>query len=183
MAKYKVKAVGTRGLMVCNPLCENLQLKEPDMELAKQHAEKRLYKSADGIPILPTSHIKAAMKDAAKKVGVAGQGRTKCGKYIGSQIRVSAIESSGHTSGEIPIKGTWETDVRYCKVPSSGGRILVARPVFPEWSIEFEVEVLDDKLLPSSAIDTILTDAGRIYGIGTYREEFGQFSVQVKKIS
>ena len=114
------------------------------------------------------------MEDAAKKVKIAGGGRSTCGKYIGSQVRVSP--------SEIPIKGTWDTDVRYCKVPASGGRILVARPVFPEWAVEFEVEVLDDKLLPASAIDTILIDAGRIYGVGTYRKEFGQFSVQVKKI-
>jgi len=169
MTEYEIELTGTRPLMINNPLAGKLELKEPDEQRAREQAEKRLYKNKAEKPVLPAIHIEGSLIQASKEVKASGKGNKKMTKYVATQVRVSPEL--------IPIEGDWETDVRLCKVPSTGGQILVARPVFQEWKVAFKVLVVNDTLVPETALKTILELAGAVYGVGTYRLKFGQFEV------
>jgi hypothetical protein len=53
-----------------------------------------------------------------------------------------------------------------------------ARPRFDEWCLEFKILNLDPGLLKAEVIKKILEDAGKYYGLGDYRPEFGRFKVE-----
>jgi hypothetical protein len=55
-------------------------------------------------------------------------------------------------------------------------KILVVRPVFPAWSVDFDL-TWDEELLDAPQVETVLADAGRRRGIGTWRPRFGRFNV------
>jgi hypothetical protein len=57
-------------------------------------------------------------------------------------------------------------------------RVLRARPRFDEWALEFKIVNLDPGLLKRDMIYRILVDAGRFYGLGDFRPEFGLFKVE-----
>jgi hypothetical protein len=55
-------------------------------------------------------------------------------------------------------------------------KILVVRPVFPEWGVTFDL-TWDDEILDAQQVETVLGDAGRRRGLGTWRPRFGRFNV------
>ena len=83
---------------------------------------------------------------------------------------------------EIPIisKDGWTVDSRSAVIPKTGGRILVHRPKFNDWSLSFTLE-LDDSLFASDLIRQIVDIAGKRIGIGSFRPDckgpFGCFVV------
>ena len=165
--EFEIK--GYHPLMMNNPLAGKLELKEPDEKLAKEQAEKRLYKNNKGESVLPAVHLEGAFIQAAKDVKVPGQRNKKYTQYAKTLVRFSPEY--------IPIDGTWETDVRQVRNPATGGRFLTARPIYQEWTVRGKILVADDELISENAVKEILELAGKICGVGTFRAKFGQFEV------
>ena len=57
-------------------------------------------------------------------------------------------------------------------------RILRARPKFDEWSLEFKIINKDPTVIHADTLKKILIDAGKWYGLGDFRPEFGLFRVE-----
>jgi hypothetical protein len=74
----------------------------------------------------------------------------------------------------------FEVDSRPIVIPSTKGRIMRHRPRVNAWRMEFSVDV-DETLIDSSTVHTLLTEGGKQLGIGDYRPEkrgpFGRFQV------
>ena len=71
----------------------------------------------------------------------------------------------------------WTIDRRSAVNPSTRGRVMVNRPVFPNWTLDFDLNVIDDRAeIP--VIKEILEYAGLYVGIGTFRPKFGRFEVK-----
>jgi hypothetical protein len=60
------------------------------------------------------------------------------------------------------------------------GRMMVIRPRFNKWSVQFEI-ILNDEGVPKEVINEILEHAGKYVGIGDWRPEkkgmFGKFMI------
>jgi hypothetical protein len=57
-------------------------------------------------------------------------------------------------------------------------RIPVTRPIFPEWSAQFEV-LVDDEVLNPEHFAALAQKAGRAVGVGDYRRFYGRFTAEI----
>jgi hypothetical protein len=55
-------------------------------------------------------------------------------------------------------------------------KIVTARMIIPEWSLEGELHY-DESQLNKSEVWLAMTNAGLRYGIGTYRQCYGRYSI------
>ena len=81
------------------------------------------------------------------------------------------------TKIRFPQAKNYATDVRLAVIPTTRGRVPVARPRWDEWDMEFVIRVMDPEYLDQSTLKEILEIAGREQGIGTFRPKFGRFEV------
>ena len=130
-----------------------------------EDAQKGLYQNDQGC-FIPSTWIEACLREAGKAF--------KKGKATYKAI----IQSSTFISpDEIPmgLKTYDSIDRRPAVVQRN--RIVRSRPMFkPGWQITFDVEY-DEQEIKEEVLLQILTEAGRVKGIGDYRPKFGRFEV------
>jgi hypothetical protein len=192
MQSLKVRLVGTTPLLVSNPQTVNphadiskaiaeltskrKRSEAEDQDMHRLKFQAALYIDSDG-PYLPSYNIFKSGQEAARL--------TKEGKLW--ERGISLIGERSHLSYKGPkdADGLWSdkrfVDVRDGRV-SSGARILVTRPIFPEWSVEATFMVAEDVADPSKVLAHLVT-AGQLIGVGTYRARFGRFSIEVVETS
>jgi hypothetical protein len=52
------------------------------------------------------------------------------------------------------------------------------KPRFDEWALEFQIINNDPTIIHQDTLKKILEDAGKYYGLGDFRPEFGTFKVE-----
>lgn len=161
-----------------NPLVKQMksltgQRKKTDevhAELSRLEFRAGLYLSKDGIVEIPSEVLESCIIEGAKK--------SKLGKQFKSSIAI--MENSTLNYGEtLTVDEMWErneefADVRGVKVGTS--RIMRTRPIFRNWSLEFEVSYNADLVNPEQ-IMLAVADAGAQVGLCDYRPKFGRFHV------
>jgi len=73
------------------------------------------------------------------------------------------------------ISDGWKVDIQSVVVQRN--RIPRARPRFDNWELEFEIINKDPTIINKDVLKQILIDAGKYYGIGDYRPDYGLFEV------
>jgi len=170
--KYFVEIRGTRPLLMnaCNPelLKREASRRRSELPDPEEEAEKRLYKDPQGNICIPAYVVKACLRSAGRNYKVPERKST-----YASMIRAGIQIEPEY----IPLKSndSWKIDIR--PVVVQGSRILRARPRFDEWGLEFYIINLDPGILKKNVVKQILVDAGKYYGIGDYRPEYGLFEV------
>ena len=126
--------------------------------------------------IIPQHVLQALMLNAAKK--------RKLGKSVGAGLQVvgSAILSypdSGLTFDELYQKDEYRF-FRNVRNPGTGSKVMLMRPIIPEWSAVFSIRYYDD-LFNANDIQQMLAVASDQIGIGDWRPEkygsYGRFEV------
>jgi len=170
MEIYEVKIVGEKPLLMHAPvgLESKPKLRRGEHLDPKTEAEKYLYKDSEGRICIPSVNIKACIRDAGANYKVSGRRSTfksmiKAGLDIKPYPNVPLIHNG------------WQVDVRPVVVQRS--RILRARPRFDEWSLEFQIVNRDPTIIHKETLRKILIDAGKYYGLGDFRPEFGLFTL------
>jgi len=168
---YLVKIVGTKPLLMHAPtgLSDKPQLRRGERLEPKVEAEKCLYKDQNGNIVIPAVNIKACIRDAGRNYRMPNRKAT-----FSSMIK-AGLEIKPFPYVPLTHNG-WEIDIR--PVVVQGNRILRARPRFDEWSLEFQIVNLDPTMIPRDMLKRILIDAGKYYGLGDFRPEFGTFRVE-----
>jgi hypothetical protein len=169
---YYVKIVGTKPLLMHAPtgLGDKPKLRRGEHLDPKVEAESYLYKDTEGRIVIPSVNIKACIYNAGRNYKIAGRRAT-----FASVIR-AGIDIKPYPYVPL-IHNGWQIDIRPVVV-ASGGRILRARPRFDQWSLEFEIINNDPTIIHSDTLHKILIDAGKYYGLGDFRPEFGTFRVE-----
>jgi len=133
-----------------------------------EDAKKRLY-IEDGKYVFPSTYISAVLREAGKNF-----------KYEGKRSYAGMIRAM------IRVNPTWilispqkfEAYESYVRIPPrTGARVLSYRPLFRDWSAEFEITLLDDDI-HADQIKEILEYGGKFLGVGDGRPEFGQFIIE-----
>ena len=79
----------------------------------------------------------------------------------------------------------WITDRRAVVIPSTRGRVMRNRCRFDEWSLKFNVKILDSDEISEKLLSDALSYAGNYIGIGDYRPQkkgmYGRFIVSSLK--
>lgn len=132
-------------------------------------AASRLYIKND-IPFFPAENIRQSIIEAAKRHKI---GRRAATTDVAASIYVLPFE--------LVLMGDWHVDSRAVVIPATGGRILRHRPMFDEWSIDFSLQV-DTDLIDIRLIQAIVTDAGKLVGLGDFRPArkgpYGRFQIE-----
>jgi hypothetical protein len=177
---YEVRIVGVRPLLMHRPrLTDMRSRRRSEIPSPEQEAREALYTDGDLI-VVPSLNVKAMLRDAGRNYKIP-QRKATYAAYIRAGIDIDP-------SPYIPLlnpktnqpytvsKAEWKVDIRLVNV--QGNRILRARPRFDDWALEFYIVNLDPGLLKMNMIRKILEDAGRFYGLGDFRPEFGRFKVE-----
>lgn len=132
-------------------------------------AEAALYRDSNGTICVPNLVILAALREAAKEHKAPGKGRKTLKNFIlsGLRIRPEMIEISPQT---------WSIDERPVVVQRS--RVLRWRPRFENWSLEFDITIVDEATLSPTTVRNVLEDAGKFVGLCDFRPLFGTFEVE-----
>lgn len=126
----------------------------------------------DGRVVVPSDNILATLQEGAKL--------SKLGTLL---KQAAAFTGEEHYPLEYP--GPKDIDELYAdgrfvdaRMGCLQGRskVLVVRPVFPQWSVAFDL-TWDEEVLDVDQIRKCLVDAGMRRGIGTWRPRFGRFEV------
>ena len=138
------------------------------IEVAKQF----LYLNKQGKVCQPSSHIEGAMIKAGTQF-----------KFVGKKTYKDMMKAACFVFPEyIPHKNQkWEVDSRAVVNPTTRGRKMCYRPRIEDWSLDFTLEVNDDRI-DSDVVKQILETAGMQIGIGAYRPRFGRFEVTSFKV-
>ena len=180
METYKVKIKGTKPLLMHNPesqfsgISNKPKLRRGEHLEPKVEAESYLYKDSNGNICIPARIIKACIRNAGRNYRVKGRGRTTFSAMISAGIDIEPEM--------IPlIHNGWKIDIQIVSIQRN--RIPRARPRFDEWSLEFKIINKDPTIIHEDTLEKILIDAGKYYGIGDYRPEYGLFEiVEFKKL-
>jgi hypothetical protein len=169
---YHVRIVGTKPLLMHAPanfLGDKPKLRRGEHLDPKTEAELALYKDPDGNIVIPSVNIKACIREAGRNYKISGRKTT-----FAAMIR-AAIDISPYPYVPLTHNG-WEVDIRPVVVQKS--RILRARPRFDKWALEFKIINNDPTIIHEDTLKRILEDAGKYYGLGDFRPEFGTFKVE-----
>lgn len=143
-------------------------------EIAEQHA----YKANDGTFYIPLSYVTSAFAYAASDYKQSSSSR-KSYKTIACGIFQPNSENATLTDEKNKPLKDFEVDVRKGNNHQRGA-VAVCRPRFDRWKTKFSV-ALDTDLINEATALSILQDAGKKAGIGSYRickgGPFGKFSV------
>jgi hypothetical protein len=168
---YSVEIVGTKPLLMHAPtgLGDKPKLRRGEHLDPKTEAESYLYKDEKGEIVIPSVNVKACIREAGRNYRVSGR-RTTFAAMIRAGIDINPFPY-------IPlIHNGWQVDIRPVVVQRN--RILRARPRFDEWGLKFQIINQDPTVIHMDTLKKILIDAGKYYGLGDFRPEFGLFEVK-----
>lgn len=177
MEIYKARIVGVRPLLFNR---YPIDVREAVKKVKKQsvfnpeeNAKKCLYiRPKDNLIYLPAEHIEGALIKGATQI--VWRKRKTYKDIVASSVIVMPRE--------IPFlfpkdPSHYIVDITTGVIPSTRGRIPIARPRWDEWKFEFEIRNVQPEDLNLDTMESILIEAGKI-GIGTYRLKYGKFIVE-----
>jgi hypothetical protein len=144
---------------------------DADLEaLAKLEFMGALYLDGSARPAIPGECIEGMIRDGAKK---SRRGKdVQCGIISDG---VWPLEYEGPKEAETLWLDERFRDYRGVKVGQA--RVMRMRPKFPEWSVSFEVDYLDD-VVNGSDLEKWIADAGMLCGLCDFRPRFGRFELK-----
>jgi hypothetical protein len=128
-----------------------------------------LYVDEDGAPCLPGEVLEAALVEGAK--------RFKLGKVAKGGI-VVADSAALKYKGPKDVDELWEHGgfLKRAGVKVTTSRVIRSRPIFPEWSCEFDVQ-WDPLLVKDEDQIMEIAESAGLTGIGDWRPKYGRFEV------
>jgi len=133
----------------------------------------KLYLTEDEKPYVPSAYLRGMLIEAGKQFKIQGKGKATYSKLLGSAIEVNPDAIEIISEGYKPF-------VISAVNPTTKGRMIVKRPMFEDWSLKFEIAVLDDGV-PVDVLKDIIEHGGNYVGIGDWRPnkkgKYGKFMV------
>ena len=166
MVKVKAKIEGTAP-MLQNKFTDDDSgsKKTKKIYIDEDEAEKRVYRNDKGEVIVTSAQLKAGLVKAGTDFKYAGRKTFK--EFLKAGIIFSNTEFK---------LSQQEYEIHKCSVVVQRSRIMRCRPMFRDWSVEFEFEIIDENI-PQTVVKEIFEAAGKFQGLGDYRPEFGRYNV------
>jgi len=183
MKQYKVKIKGVTPYMqhrmddvkldqwekLRGPIHERSEVAHEDAVRAEYHC----YRNSPGNCYVPSDHIRGAFIAAGSFVKAKVGGRSKSMKTIVAGMFMPK-------PSEIELPDYDAIDKRSAVNKNIKGRVIVVRPKWSEWELEFVLQV-DEDSISIIQISQIIEYAGKYVGIGSFRPVnnglFGRFEL------
>lgn len=150
---------------------------EDRMAIARVEWEGGLYYDPEAGPYIPGSWIFKCLLEGAR----AG----KRGKKIEGGLMVEALDHPLIYRGPRKLEEMWGdgtsefVDFRTVRVGQA--KVDRCRPIFREWAFE-AVLIIDPSVVDAAEVRDIAEIAGKLKGLGDYRQQYGRFTVQTKSL-
>lgn len=153
------------------PIYERYDISNPEL-IADYHSHI-FFQLTKKSYFIPADHLRMAMIEAGKMVKGKVGGATKSMSNV-----VAGLFTVSPDGIEIP---KWDAiDKRSAVNRNIKGRVIVIRPKWTNWQIEFNLTV-DEDSITQEMVERIITNAGKYIGIGSYRPQnkgqFGRFEI------
>jgi len=135
---------------------------------AEMDAEEAAYRDDEGRLVQPGEHIYQALVKASGSFQVQGRGKKSYKDAVKGNV-IIVPDFIPHQNSDYDI------DLRPVRIQTA--RVMRARPWLKKWQLSFQIQILDEAMLPFEVLNAILVDAGEKVGIGDYRPRFGRFTV------
>lgn len=137
---------------------------------ARELAAIRVYMH-DGHIVHPSSAVVKAMRVAGKNHKLKGVAARSVSNFIaGAVVPIEEYwQLVDPETGEAPH---WEADMRRAVNGAKKVAICATRPRFDRWMLRGSI-LVDPMTLPIDLVHTVLEDAGRRVGLGSFRAELG----------
>ena len=189
MQSIKIKMTGICPLMLNNPQTVNPMneyskaLKELTSKRSKTDDDQNeiyhlkflasCYYNSHGEYIIPANMLFKAFEAGAKENKLGAKFQRSVFVHNDGILKFA---ENGCTPEEL-----WQNhSEKYVDIRPVGimkAKVVTARMIIPEWSLETEV-FFDESQLDKSQVWTALNNAGARYGIGTYRQCYGRFNIE-----
>jgi hypothetical protein len=155
---------------------EKASAKPIELDPPRVIAERCLYKCRKtGEPVLLATALLKCIVDAGQDFKMLADQKKQWS--TGTTSRLPGVISLDDEYFPVVTSG-WEVDVRGVTV--ARGKKPKFRPLFPDWSVTFEIELDDERIHPDE-FRAILEAAGRRIGLGVMRPQlkrvYGKFSI------
>ena len=176
MTTLDVTIKGTRGLLMHStaamliPKSNKVKSSEHDPVI---EAKQCLYLNESGKICVPSMAVLSAMRKAATQLKKAGAGKKTLKDFVFSGLRIEPEMI------ELPNQN-YEVDIRPVVIMRS--RIMRARPLFKEWDLSFQIEIIDEQTWDAGMVRQVIEEAGKYQGLLDFRPLFGTFEVVSMKV-
>ena len=178
MKTYKITIEGTSPLLMNRPSQLDIGNKSKDVKreinTPKEIAGAKLYEDSEGKIYLPATWFQGCIVESGKQKKMLGTGsaRATYSKIAGSGVEINPFE--------IVLKADWKVFSILAVNPTTKGKIVLHRPQFDKWKVNFEV-VFDEAQIEVPVMKELFDIAGRSVGVGDWRPakkgRFGKFQV------
>lgn len=179
-APYVVEATisGTSPLLMhrwsCEDVAEKAKAKKGSAAKKTDNLESYLYRCADGTVGIPGTYLIGSITDARNGAAKYLQDPRSPRKSALDLYRAGLVSLSHCASLQ---KRSWDyVDQR--RVMIQRAAVTRCRPAFDVgWEATFQLQVLTPEYIPEHDLLAVLTQAGRLVGIGDFRPTYGRFQV------
>lgn len=171
MTTLDVTIKGTRGLLMHSTaamLKPKSKVKKSSEHDPIEEAKDCLYLNDAKKICVPSMAILSSMRKSAANHPKAGSGKKTLKDFVFSGLRVEPEMI------ELPNQN-YDVDIRPVVIMRS--RIMRARPLFKEWQLTFQIEMIDEQTWDAGTVRSVLEYSGRYMGLLDFRPLFGTFEV------
>ena len=169
-----VKIEGVAPILFHRWSCEDVELKAAAAKGSKakkeDNVEAYLYRDAAGEIAIPGEYLRQSIIEAAKFRQDPRSPR-KCAKdlYKAAVISLTDLATTGATEPDYLDRR------RVCIMRSAVTRV---RPALNAgWSATFQLMVQTPEYISPATLNAVISDAGRLVGVGDFRPSYGRFVV------
>ena len=172
MVTLDVVVRGTKPLLMHSPAAllkpKNRKIKSTDHN-PEEEAKESLYLNDEGKICVPSLAVLSCLRKAAVNLKKPGSGKKTLKDYVYSGLSIEP--------DMIPLDNQiYEIDIRPVTVQRV--RIMRARPIFKNWSLQFKITIQDPSTWDNGIVRSVLEDAGKYQGLLDFRPLFGTFKVE-----
>lgn len=136
-----------------------------------------LYYAADIGPYLPADNVLKALREGASMASRKGKDIERGVNILEDRL---PLIYKGPREPEALYKDPKFVFIKAVKPNKTGGTVMSARPIFPEWAVTATV-IYAPSVINRETIIEAMTTAGGLVGCGNWRPRFGRFAVEVLK--
>lgn len=166
-----VKIKGTKPLLMNAP--NNIgksSAKTKVNYIPEDEAESVTYRDDEGKLCVPALALLAMMKKASGSFKAPGKGRKTLRDFVYSGLMIKG--------GELLPLDQQEYIIDARPVVIGKARVMKWRPKIKDWSMSFQIEIIDDVIWNPSMVKSIMEESGKFIGLLDFRPLFGTFEIE-----
>ena len=173
---YSVEIIvtGTAPILFHRWSCEDVEAKASAAKNSKakktDNIEAYIYRTEKGTIAIPTEYLRQSIIHAAKfRQDPRSPRKSAMDLFKASLIGLTELADTG-------IKNPDYLDRRRVVIQRSA--VTRTRPALASgWSATFFIMVQTPEYIPTELLHSVITDAGRLVGVGDFRPSYGRFAV------